>query len=100
VEDFLATCPDTIPDLQEVFSRVLGLISQGADDEVFEDLENEVEALFVGMTSEAEREQLRNEVMVEFGDKNAKEQERIQDLKLIKHVREKYAIPHISLYYY
>ena len=100
VEDFLATCPDTIPDLQEVFSRVLGLISQGADDEVFEDLENEVEALFVEMTSEAEREQLRNEVMVEFGDKNTKERERIQDLKLIKHVREKYAIPHISLYYY
>ncbi len=100
VEDFLATCPDSIPRIQEVFSRVLNLISQGAGEELFEDLENEVEALVDKMISEAEREQIRNEVMAEFGDRNAKERERIKDLKLIKHVREKYAIPHISLYYY
>jgi hypothetical protein len=100
VEDFLATCPDSFPDIREVFLRVLNLISRGADEDLFEDLESEVEALVDGMVSDVEREQIRNEVMAEFGDRNAQERERIKDLKLIKHVREKYAIPHISLYYY
>lgn len=100
VEGFLAICPDSFPDIREVFSRVLNLIPKGSDEELFEDLENEVEALVSGMASEAERELIRKEVMAEFGDRNAQERERIQDLKLIKHVREKYAIPHISLYYY
>jgi hypothetical protein len=100
VEEFLAICPDSLPDIREVFSRVMSLISQGSDEELFEDLENEVEALVSGMASGAERELIRKEMMAEFGDRKAQERERILDLKLIKHVREKYAIPHISLYYY
>jgi len=100
VEGFLAICPDSLPNIRQVFSRVLNLITQGADEELFEDLENEVEALVLGMASGAERDLIRKEVMAEFGDRNVQEWERIQDLKLIKHVREKYAIPHISLYYY
>jgi hypothetical protein len=100
VEEFLAICPDSLPDIREVFSRVMNLISQGSDEDLFEDLENEVEALVSGMASGAERELIRKEMKAEFGDRNAQEQERILDLKLIKHVREKYAIPHISLYYY
>jgi len=100
VQGFLAICPDNLSDIRQVFSRVLNLASQGADEELFEDLENEVEALVSEMSSEAEREQIRNEVMVEFGDRSSQELDRIQDLKLIKHIREKYAIPHISLYYY
>lgn len=100
VEGFLAICPNNLPDIREVFSRVLNLITQGSDEELFEDLENEVEALVSEMASEAEREFIRKEVMAEFGDRNTQEREKIQDLKLIKHIREKYAIPHISLYYY
>jgi len=100
VEEFLAICPDSLPDIRQVFSHVLNLITQGADEELFEDLENEVEALVLGMAFGAERDLIRKEAMAEFGDRNAQERERIQDLKLIKHVREKYSIPHISLYYY
>lgn len=100
VEGFLAICPDSLLDIRQVFSRVLNLISQGTDEELFEDLENEVEALVSGMASGAEREFIRKEVMAEFGNRNGQERERIQDLKLIKHIRKKYAIPHISLYYY
>ncbi len=100
VEGFLAICPDSLLDIRQVFSRVLNLISQGTDEELFEDLENEVEALVSGMASGAEREFVRKEVMAEFGNRNGQERERIQDLKLIKHIRKKYAIPHISLYYY
>jgi hypothetical protein len=68
VEGFLANCPDSFPDIRQVFSRVLNLISQGVDEELLEELENEVDALAVGMASETEREQIRNKVNAEFGD--------------------------------
>jgi hypothetical protein len=100
VEKFLATCPDKHPEIRQVFSRALNLISQGAAEELLEDLENEAETLSIRLVSEAEREQIRNAVMTEFGDRSGAELNRIQDLKLIKHVRKKYAIPHISLFYY
>jgi len=76
------------------------LIARGFDEERLEELENDVEALVIGMASEAERNQIRKEVMSEFGNKNLNDLDRIQNLKLIKHIREKYGIPHISLYYY
>jgi hypothetical protein len=100
VEGFLTTCPDIIPDMRKIFFRVLNLVSEDADEEILEDLESEVEALAIGMASEQEREKIRDEVIAEFGDRSSRELGRILDLKLIKHVREKYAIPHISLYFY
>jgi len=100
VERFLASCPEKFPEIQRVYSRVLKLISKDSDEQILEDLEFEIEAFILGMASETEQKQIRDEVSTEFGDKNAQERDRIQDLKLIKHIRKKYAIPHISLYYY
>jgi hypothetical protein len=100
VENFLTVCPDRFPDIREVFSRALDLISQDVPEEIFEDLENEVETLAAGMASDAEKEQVRTAVLAEFAGRSSQEKERIQHLMLIKHVRGKYAIPHIPLYYY
>jgi len=100
VEQFLASCPQSFTDIRKIFSRVLRLISQNIDEELLEELEKEVEVLVVGMASEAEKEQIRKEVEAEFGESNLQEQSRIRELKLIKHIRKKYMIPHISLYYY
>jgi hypothetical protein len=100
VEEFLETCPKNYPNLRQVFSRALNLISRDSDEELLEELENEVETLAIGMISVAEREQIRNEVQAEFPDRSSHERERIQQLKEIKRAREKYAIPHISLFYY
>jgi len=100
VEQFLTSCPESFPDIRKIFSHVLELIARGFDEERLEELENDVEALVIGMASEAERNQIRKEVMSEFGNKNLNDLDRIQNLKLIKHIREKYGIPHISLYYY
>jgi hypothetical protein len=100
VEQFLASCPQSFTDIRKIFSRVLELISQSIDEELLEELEDEVEALVVGMASETEKEQIRKEVEAEFGDKNFQEQGRIRELKLIKHIRKKYMIPHVSIYYY
>jgi len=100
IENFLSTCPDRFPDIQQVFSRALDLLSQDAAEELLEDLENEVEELSVRMASREERERIQTAVMDEFGSRGSRERSRIQRLMLIKQVREKYAIPHIPLYYY
>lgn len=100
VERFLAHGPDTSPDLKAIFSRILQLTSKSFDEEVLEELETEVETLAVRLATEEEREKVRKEVMMEFGEKNSQEQERIRTLKLIRYIREKYGIPHVSLYYY
>ena len=99
-ERFLSSCPENFPDIRKIFSHVLELISCCADEERLEDLENDVETLAAGMASDEERKQIQSEVYSEYGDKAPQERKRIQELKLIKHIREKYGIPHISLYYY
>jgi len=100
VERFLTSCPENFLDIRKVFSRVLKLISKESDEQILEDLELEVEALIIGMATELERKLIRAEVIAEFGDKKSQELVRIQDQKLIKYTRKKYAIPHIPLYYY
>ena len=47
-----------------------------------------------------EREEIKKEVEVRYRFKDDEEFSRIFRIKLVKYVREKYKIPHISLYYY
>lgn len=100
VKNFLDSCPRDYPDLREIFIGVLKHICENTDEDFLEELENDVETLLIKMASKAERELIRKEVIAEFGRKNEKEQDRILEMKLIKYMREKYEIPHISLYYY
>ncbi len=100
VKKFLACCPLSYPDLREIFARVLKFLCDNTEEDLLEELENEVEAFIIKMASEAERERIQKEVMAEFGNKSPQERDRILDIKLVKYLREKYEIPHISLYYY
>jgi len=100
VERFLTSCPENFPELRNIYSRVQKLISKDTDERILEDLESETEAMIIGMATETEQKQIHDEILAEFRDKNEQERERIQSLKLIKHIREKYAIPHIPLYFY
>lgn len=100
IDRFLDSCPEDISEVRDVYSRVLEKICEDQDERFLEDLELEVDALVIGMASEAERKLIRDEVQAEFRDKNGHELDRIQSLKLVKYIREKYAIPHLPLYYY
>lgn len=100
VERFLTQAPEMYSDLRAIFCRVLQITSRRFDEDLLEELETEAEMCMVDMADEAERDNIRREVMAEFGDISSQERERIQTLKLIKHIREKYGIPHIPLYYY
>jgi hypothetical protein len=100
VDRFLASCPDDFSDVRNIYAGVLEQIIEDRDEHFLEDLELEVDTLIVGMASDAERKMIHDEVQAEFRDRNEDELDRIRRLKLVKYIREKYAIPHLPLYYY
>lgn len=100
VERFLVSCPENLKEIRRVFRHVRETISHDCAEERLEQLENEVESLLIESASDAEREKIQKEAITEFGDQRSQEWERIVNLMLIKHLREKYGIPHISLFYY
>lgn len=100
VERFLDSCPEEIRDISEVFSRVKEMLSGEVDEKNLETLEHQLERLLVKKTSDSVIERIRKEVIKEFEDRKEQEHIRILELKIIKYMREKHKIPHISLYYY
>jgi hypothetical protein len=100
VKRFLNTCPEEVRELKEMFSKVKKMLSQGTDEERLEQIEKDVERLLIRIAPEAEKMQIRNEVKEEYADKKGQEHHRVFELKIIKHMRDKYKIPHVSLYYY
>ncbi len=100
VKRFLDSCPDEIMDISEIFSRVKAILSQEVDEEELEALEQQVEKFLLEKTSDAIKERIQKDVILEYGDRKGQEHIRILELRIIKHMREKYKIPHISLYYY
>jgi hypothetical protein len=100
VERFLNTCPEEVSELRNMFSEVKEMLSQGFDEESLEQIEKDVERLLFRIAPDSEKMEIRNEVKEEYADKKGQEHARIFELKIIKHMRDKYKIPHISLYYY
>jgi len=100
VERFLNSCPEEIRDISEIFSRVKEMLSREVDEENLETLEQQLERFLVEKTSDSVKERIRKEVITEYEDRKGQEHIRILELKIIKYMREKYKIPHISLYYY
>ena len=100
VERFLNSYPEEIKDISEIFSRVKDMLSREVDEENLETLEQQLERLLVKKTSGSVVERIRKEVIEEFKDRKEQERIRILELKIIQYMREKYKIPHISLYYY
>lgn len=100
VKRFLNACPEEVRELKDVFTKVKKMVSQGIDEESLERIEKDVERLLIRIAPDAEKMEIRNEVKEEYADKKGQERARILELKIIKHMRDKYKIPHISLYYY
>jgi hypothetical protein len=101
VERFLADCPDELSDIKLIYSRAQRMISRGeAEEERLEGLEQRVEALLCQKVSAAERKKIQEKIRFEYRGQTSEELKRIVELKLVKHSREKYRIPHLSLYYY
>lgn len=97
---FLESCPEGIPEIKQVYSRVQRRPLKDMDESMLEVLEQEVEALLIQQASEEEKKRIRQETLQAFAGSNRGEIDRISDLKLAKYMREKHKIPHLSLFYY
>jgi len=101
VERFLECIPDHLDYLYGEYVTVQKKLSQGnPSEEYLEQADKEIEELIIKNTSREERTKIGKEVEVEFPFENQEEFDRIFRIRLIKHTREKYKIPHISPFYY
>lgn len=101
VERFLDLLPDPMVDLRPVFSRLQNSLSQKSfDEDLLESAEEEIEKIIPKKASGGELEKVKRDVLEEYGSQGNEEYDRIFRLKLVKHLRDKYKIPHISPYYY
>ncbi len=100
VDSFLKGCPEELKELREIFSHLKKMLSREFDEDRLERIEQKVERWLIRNVSESKRDEIRSEVNREYPDEKGPEHTRILELKIIKHMREKYKIPHISLYYY
>ena len=101
VQIFLESFPEEIGYLREVFLGVLREdIGHEPDEERLEQLEQELEELLLKNASSREKAQIKEEVLSEYRFQDGEEFERIFRAKLIRYLRDRFRIPHISLYYY
>lgn len=101
VEKFLKEVPPQLNYLEEPYRRARKILARGdLDEEGIERIDGEVEELLWMHSPEEEKLKLETEVNKEYGFKEEKEAVELAKIKLVKKLREKYKIPHISLYYY
>jgi len=101
VKRFLENIPCEIDYLREIFSQVLRLLSlNNIDEEELEQKEREIEALLFEKSLDPEKEEVKKEILAEYEFVEEEEFQRVFKLRLLKHLREVYKIPYVSLYYY
>ena len=101
VKKFLETIPSPVEYLKGMFSRAKKILSQTRfDEEELERIEEEIEELLFRNTPNAEKGNIKAEVLAEFDFKKKEEFSRIFRIRLVKYLRKKYKIPYISLYFY
>ena len=101
VTKFLDSIPCEIDYLREVFSQVLRLLSRkNINEEELEQKEREIETLLFERSLDTEKEKVKKKILAEYKFTEGEELQRIFKLRLLKHLREIYKIPYVSLFYY
>ena len=87
--------------LREVYERALKLLSRKAIREAdLETLEAEAERLILEQAGGAERAEAEKQARADFAGRSAAQYDEILAVGLVRRAREKYGIPHLSLFYY
>ncbi|UCC39426.1 MAG: hypothetical protein JSV96_16815 [Candidatus Aminicenantes bacterium] len=101
VKRFLENTPLEVDYLREVFVLVLRRLScRNINEEELEQREREIEELLFEKASDIEKDEIRREILAEYEFAEKEEFQRVFKLRLLKHLREMYKIPYVSLYYY
>lgn len=101
INKFLSSLPREMAFLKAFFEEAQNVLSQENDqEEKLEALEAEVERTLLAQCPDEDKEKVEGEVREEFKTQGREELECLFEIKLIKHLRQKYRIPYISFLYY
>lgn len=101
LDRFLLDIPEPLCALRPLYREARRkLMRRPLDEGSLERLEEETERLILEAASAAERALIHQEVGEEYPGAGSEEQNRIFQVKLIRHLRLKHRIPHLSLLYY
>ncbi|MBN1223039.1 MAG: hypothetical protein JXB23_07300 [Candidatus Aminicenantes bacterium] len=100
IDSYLAASPQ-IRDLELLFIELRRGLKKGHwDEEFLEKKEEVVEEVLAANATSQERARASAEVTAEYGLRRGEEFDRILRLKLVKELRTKHRVPHISPFYY
>ena len=101
VTEFLDAFPDEIRSLHDLFLQVAAELAGGdCNEERLEQYDLKVEDLLLDFASSQEKEASASELKAEYPVQDREELERLVRIKLVKNFRDRYKIPHLSLFYY
>jgi hypothetical protein len=101
VEAFLSGGGADVECLRPVYEQALGLLARRRYSEPdLEKLDEESERLILESAGGPDREEVERRVRADFPDCPSAELARISALELVRRVRERHAIPRLSLFYY
>ena len=99
INGFLRRLPSEATWLEAPFRKILTGLSGLTEDDL-ERAEEEVDALLLEHVSAGDKEIVKDAVTADFPEAADGEYHRLFRIQLIKHLREKYKIPHVAPYYY
>lgn len=101
LDRFLLHIPEHLGALRPLYREARRKLMRGPlDEEGLERLEEQTETLILEAASAAERTRVLEEVGEDYPGAGPEERDRIFRIKLIRHLRLKHRIPHLSLLYY
>jgi hypothetical protein len=101
VRDFLETRVAGVDYLRPIYDRALGLLARRKGGEAdLEKLDTEAERLILERAVAADRAEVEKQVRADFPGCAPEELARLTAVELLRWVRARHAIPHLSLYYY
>lgn len=101
VDRFTKQIPGEICGLNHVFLQAQELLRrENIDEDLLEKADTEVEKILLDHGTEKEKERFLEGIRIEHKEKKEREIQEIFRIKWIKHIRKKYKVPYLSVFYY
>lgn len=99
ITQFLSETPQEAGWLKLPFQKVLDSLARLSEEEL-EKADGEIEDILVKKATPLDIKEIKKAALAEFPEATGKESQRIFRILLIKHMRDKYKIPHVAPYFY
>jgi hypothetical protein len=101
IERFLARLPDEVLFLEGLFHEARQKLA-GPDfaEEEMEVLDEKVEGLLLARAGQDDKDKVKKEILAEGRRLAGDELTRVRDIKVVRDLRERFKIPHLSIFYY